>query len=102
MYSHYMDGSFSPLSHHHISSDSHESQPNNAGRRTQSKEPDKLKDVTGSLSKIIGGIWNQLSVTNIDLGDILLILIILLVLLEGDNLELVITLGLMLLLGFND
>jgi len=102
MYSHYMDGSFSPLSHHYISSGSHEPQPNNTDRKTQSKKTDKLKDVTGSLSKIIGGIWNQLSVTNIDLGDILLILIILLVLLEGDNLELVITLGLMLLLGFND
>lgn len=37
-----------------------------------------------------------------DTGDILLILIALLLFLDGDNLELVITLGLMLLLGLGD
>ena len=40
---------------------------------------------------------------NFDTGDILLVLIILFLYLEsGDNLELVITLGLLLLLGLDD
>lgn len=43
-----------------------------------------------------------LPLDGIDSGDILLILIILLLLVEGDDLELVITLGLMLLLGLGN
>ena len=47
----------------------------------------------------IAGILNGLHLGDLDSGDVLLLLIILLVFLEGDNTELVITLGLMLLLG---
>lgn len=50
----------------------------------------------------IAGILKSLHLDGLDSGDILLLLIILLVFLEGDNTELVITLGLMLLLGLGD
>ena len=44
----------------------------------------------------------KLNLDGMDTGDILLMLIILLVFLDGDNLDLVIALGVMLLLGLND
>lgn len=47
----------------------------------------------------IAGILKGLGLDDLDSGDILLLLILLLIFLEGDNMELVITLGLMLLLG---
>lgn len=50
----------------------------------------------------LNGLLGALGLEGIDTGDILLLLIILLLLSEGDNLELVITLGLMLLLGLSD
>ena len=50
----------------------------------------------------IAGILKSFHLEGLDSGDILLLLIILLVFLEGDNIELVITLGLMLLLGLGD
>lgn len=55
-------------------------------------------DKFGGLDQLL----TLLHLENLDSGDILLILIILLLLVEGDNLELVITLGLMLLLGLGD
>ena len=45
----------------------------------------------------IAGILKSLHLEDLDSGDVLLLLIILLVFLEGDNIELVITLALMLL-----
>lgn len=50
----------------------------------------------------IAGILKGLHLEDVDSGDLLLLLIILLVFLEGDNTELVITLGLMLLLGLGE
>ena len=50
----------------------------------------------------IAGILNGSLLEDMDSGDVLLLLILLLVFLEGDNTELVITLGLMLLLGLGD
>lgn len=51
----------------------------------------------------LAGILKGLGLDALDSGDILLLLILLLIFLEGDNMELVITLGLMLLLdGGND
>ena len=50
----------------------------------------------------IAGILNALHLEELDSGDILLLLIILFLFLEGDNIEMVITLGLMLLLGLGD
>ena len=61
-----------------------------------------LGELTGGLSQLLGGLRKHFSLESLDTGDILLMLIILLLYLDGDNLELVITLGLMLLLGLGD
>lgn len=58
-----------------------------------------LGEVSGGISQLLSGLMKHLKADQFDSGDILLILIILLLFLEGDNLEIVITLGLMLLLG---
>ncbi len=51
----------------------------------------------------LGGLLKSLKLDGVDSGDILLILLILFLLLEGeDNWELVITLGLLLILGLAD
>ena len=67
-----------------------------------SSKNDLVGEVTGGLSQLLGGVLKHFSLKNFDTGDILLVLIILFLYLEGDNLELVITLGLMLLLGLGD
>lgn len=56
------------------------------------------RDKSGGISGLLGA----LGLEEMDSGDILLLLIVLFLLAEGDNLDLVITLGLMLLLGLND
>ena len=61
-----------------------------------------MGEITGGLSQLLEGVRKHFSLENFDTGDILLVLIILFLYLEGDNLELVITLGLMLLLGLGD
>lgn len=63
---------------------------------------DLVGEITGGLSQLLDGVRKHFSLENFDTGDILLVLIILFLYLEGDNLELVITLGLMLLLGLGD
>ena len=63
---------------------------------------DLAGEVTGALGQLLDGVFKHFSLENFDTGDILLVLIILFLYLEGDNLELVITLGLMLLLGLGD
>ena len=50
----------------------------------------------------LGGLLKALKLENLDSGDILLLLIVLLLLWEGDDLELVIALGLVLILGLGD
>ena len=55
-------------------------------------------DGSGGLS----GLLKALKLEDIDPGDILLLLIILFLLVEGDDLELVIALGLVLLMGLGD
>ena len=52
----------------------------------------------GGLARLLGA----LKLEKLDSGDILLLLIVLLLLLEGDDLELVIALGLVLILGLDD
>lgn len=62
--------------------------------------PGKAEPVSekkGGLSGILKG----LKLENLDTGDILLLLILLFLFLEGDDIELIITLGLMLLLGLS-
>lgn len=63
---------------------------------------DLIKEVTGGLGQLLDGVLKHFSLKDFDTGDILLVLIILFLYLEGDNLELVITLGLLLLLGLGD
>ena len=79
----------------------------NTGRRNGTPQ-DLFRNLTAPLGFLSGeenknagiaGILKGLHMEDLDSGDILLLLIILLVFLEGDNTELVITLGLMLLLG---
>ena len=50
----------------------------------------------------LSGLLKSLHLDNIDTGDILLLLILLYLLAEGDDLELVIALGLTLLMGLGD
>lgn len=85
-------------------------QPNHPGPGGWSRPPepfrsknDLLKEVTGGLGQLLEGVKKHFSLEHFDTGDILLVLIILFLYLEdGDNLELVITLGLLLLLGLDD
>lgn len=64
---------------------------------------DLLKDMTVGLSQLLDGLLQHFKLEDFDTGDILLVLIILFLYLEdGDNLELIITLGLLLLLGLDD
>ncbi len=50
----------------------------------------------------LSGLLKSLHLENIDSGDILLLLILLYLLVEGDDLELVIALGLVLLMGLGE
>jgi len=86
MYSHFVEGIFAPISN---------AAPPPKNHSTPS-EP--AKGLGGLLDRLL----KQFSPGQLDLGDLLLLLIILLLFVEGDNLELVITLGLMFLLGLND
>ena len=76
--------------------------PHPAEQTAAHKSSDLLRDVTGGLSDLLGGLLKNFSLDKLDSGDILLVLILLFLFLEGDNLELVITLGLMLLLGLGE
>lgn len=61
-----------------------------------SKGSNPLEGITGKL----GGLLKQFHLQDLDSGDILLVLILIFLFLESDdNLELVITLGLLLLFG---
>lgn len=77
------------------------------GGASRPQEPDRSKndlvgEVARGLGQLLDGIKKHFSLEHFDTGDILLVLIILFLYLEdGDNLELVITLGLLLLLGLD-
>lgn len=66
--------------------------------------PFSLKGILPSgIGDTVGGLLKSLSLDKLDRGDILLLLIILFLVLEGDdNWELVITLGILLLMGLGD
>ena len=93
MYSQYIDGGFAPL----------ESQGPAASPGPPHSGPGKpaglLEGTIGQVSRMLKGVLRTFSLDGIDTGDILLVLIILFLYLEGDDLEMVITLGLMLLFG---
>lgn len=65
-------------------------------RKTPSGDP--LERVSGFLS----GLLQKLTPGGLDTGDILLLLIILFLLTEGDDLDIVITLGLLFFMGLGD
>ena len=67
-----------------------------------SKPSSLLGEMGGGITQVLRSVFKHFSLENLDTGDILLVLIILFLFLEGDNLELVITLGLMLLLGLGE
>lgn len=50
----------------------------------------------------LSGVLKALHLENIDPGDVLLLLIVLYLMVEGDDLELVIALGLVLIMGLGD
>ncbi|MEG0824846.1 MAG: hypothetical protein RRY64_07490 [Oscillospiraceae bacterium] len=64
--------------------------------------PSAPKGPLSGITDLLGGFLKGFDLSQIDTGDILLVLIIVFLYLEGDNLELVITLGLLLLFGFTD
>ena len=93
MYSQYIDGGFVPL-------DRPEPGPGSPQSHPPTGTPGGLLDgAVGQVSRMVKGLLRTFSLEGIDTGDILLVLIILLLYLEGDDLEMVITLGLMLLFG---
>ena len=92
MYSRYLGEEFSPLPQEETQFRS-DSGP---AAQAQKKEPER---VISGISDLLGGILRQFKPGEPDTGDILLTLIILFLFLEGDNWDIVITLGLMLLLG---
>lgn len=68
------------------------------------------RKLPGGLSALLGkreggglsGLFRSIGLESIDTGDVLLLLIILYLLVEGDDLELVIALGLVLLMGLGE
>ena len=95
MYNRYMFGSFSPVIH------PHPPREKNSASNSINEKPFK-KGIQDSLSSLLSGLNPQKLLGRFDPGDILLVLIILFLCYEGDNLELVITLGLILLFGLED
>lgn len=89
MYNRYLDPECQPLS----------TPPPAPEQKAPKRSADPLGDFTASLGELLGGFFKKPALSDIDTGDILLVLIILFLYLEGDNLELVIILGLMLLLS---
>lgn len=76
------------------------------GGSAQGKEP--LSGLLGSAGSLfsgrggLSGLLKALHLEDVDTGDILLLLIVLFLLVEGDELELVIALGLVLIMGLGD
>ena len=62
--------------------------------------PPRRKDKAEKKEGLLSGLFKSLKLEELDSGDVLLLLILLLLLLDGDDMELVIALGLILLLGF--
>ncbi len=61
-----------------------------------------LGNLLGGKDGGLNGLLKSLKLENIDSGDVLLLLIILLLLSEGDDLDLVIALGVVLLMGLGE
>ena len=79
-----------------------ESTPRQASARAAKplpKAPEAAEQDGEKKSTGLAGIFKLLKLEELDTGDILLLLIMLFLFLEGDDMELVITLGLILLLS---
>ncbi|SBW05147.1 conserved hypothetical protein [uncultured Eubacteriales bacterium] len=71
-------------------------------RPTQAGAPGDAPEAPNAEEKKgLAGLLKSLKLDDIDTGDILLLLILLFLFLEGDDIELIITLGLILLLGLD-
>ena len=64
-------------------------------------EPDRETESPQEEKKGLSSILKLLKLDDLDTGDILILLILLFLFLEGDDIELIITLGLLLLLGLD-
>lgn len=77
--------------------------PRRNGSGPQRKPAFRLNELTGLLKGPEGGgLLKALHLDDLDAGDILLMLIMLYLLVEGDDLEPVIALGLVLLMGLGE
>ncbi len=70
-----------------------------SGERSLLKGLSSLFGTGDHQGNILSSLLKQWNLNSLDTGDILLVLILLFLFLEGDNLEIVITLGLLLLMG---
>ncbi len=77
-------------------SDLPQHQPNSA-----EIEPEREAESPQEEKKGLPSILKLLKLDDLDTGDILILLILLFLFLEGDDMELIITLGLLLLLGLD-
>lgn len=66
-------------------------------RQSHSEAVSKAEKAAGSLTSLL----KSLKLDQLDSGDVLLLLILLFLFMEGDDVELMITLGLLLLLGLD-
>ena len=73
-----------------------------APRQQPFRFPDFLSGKEGGIAANLSGLLKNLRLDNFDSGDLLLMLILLYLLVEGDDLELVIALGLTLIMGLGD
>ena len=99
MYNRYIpeDASYVPVEPPRPSASASASAPRPAPRRQPAF---RWNELTGLLKGGEGGgLWKTLHLDGLDAGDILLMLIMLYLLVEGDDLEPVIALGLVLLMG---
>lgn len=94
MYSQYQSAAFAPLER--------QFQGTEAAAQAASPESRPPGDAIRQLSNLFGGLLRPFSLGRIDLGDVLLVLIVLLLYLDGDNWDLIIALGLTLLLSGRD
>lgn len=77
----------------------HRERPRSQGRSRSSAPPPRLPE---GVSSSLKGLISSLGLEKLDSGDLLLFLILLLLLKEGDDLEMIIALGLALLMGLGE
>lgn len=116
MYNRYIpeDTSYTPVEEETPTPEREEPSKGSPGTEQKNREnPFRLSSLLGGKEGLTGlfsgrekgglsGLARSLKLGNIDTGDVLLLLIILYLLVEGDDLELVIALGLVLLMGLGE